>query len=49
VIDLFASPAGVVSTERSLQATLNEIGFAESKLVPVLGGQTTFMVARRSL
>jgi hypothetical protein len=47
VMDLFASPAGVVCTERSLRAMLSAIGYVNVELVPCLGGQTTFVVARR--
>jgi DNA-binding MarR family transcriptional regulator len=47
VMDLFASPAGVVSTERSLRELLGGIGFGDIEVVPCLGGQTTFVVARR--
>lgn len=47
VLDLFTSPGGRVNTERGLRAMLGEIGFTGVEIVPCLGGQTTFVVARK--
>lgn len=47
VLDLFTSPAGLVNTESGLRALLGGIGFADIEVVPCLGGQTTFVVARK--
>ena len=47
VLDLFTSPGGRVNTERGLRALLGEIGFTSIEIVPCLGGQTTFVVARK--
>jgi hypothetical protein len=47
VLDLFASPAGLVNTEHGIRMLLGEIGFRDLEIVPCLGGQTTFVVARK--
>jgi hypothetical protein len=47
VLDLFASPGGLVNTERSLSAMLRGIGFRSVEIVPVLSNTTTFVVARK--
>ncbi len=47
VMDLIASPGGSVNTERGIAAMLGGIGYRGVQVVPCLGGQTTFVVARR--
>jgi hypothetical protein len=47
VLDLGASPGGGVNTERGLATLLGTIGFSDVEIVPCLGGQTTFVVARK--
>jgi hypothetical protein len=47
VLDLGASPAGLVNTDGGLRRTLGAIGFVDVQVVPVLGGQSTFVVARK--
>jgi acetylserotonin N-methyltransferase len=47
VLDLGTSPTGLVSTESGLRALLSDIGYRRVEIVPCLGGQTTFVVARR--
>jgi hypothetical protein len=47
VLDLFTSPAGLVNTESGLRALFLSIGFHGIDVVPCLGGQTTFVVARK--
>jgi len=47
VLDLFASPGGLVNTEAGLRGLLGKIGYERVEIVPCLGGQTTFVVARK--
>jgi hypothetical protein len=47
VLDLFASPGGLVNTEGGLRTLLGGIGYQRIEIVPCLGGQTTFVVARK--
>ena len=47
VIDLFVSPGASVNTERGLRALLGEVGFRKVEVVAALGGQTTFVVAKK--
>jgi hypothetical protein len=47
VLDLGAGPTGLVNTDRGIERLLGEIGFRQVEIVPCLGGQTTFVVARR--
>lgn len=48
VLDLGASPTGLVNTESGMQAMLEKIGYAKVEFVNVLGGLTTFVVARKA-
>jgi hypothetical protein len=47
VLDLGAGPTALVNTDRGLERLLLDIGFRSVEIVPCLGGQTTFVVARR--
>jgi hypothetical protein len=47
MLDLGASPTGLVTKEGELRHTLERLGFSSVELVPCLGGQTTFVVAYR--
>jgi hypothetical protein len=47
VLDLVASPTGGVQTDAGLSELLRGIGFSEVRMVECLGGQTTFVVARK--
>ncbi len=47
VMDLIASPDGPLNDERDLRAMLARIGYRDVEVVPCLGGQTTFVVARK--
>ncbi len=47
VMDLIASPTGLVNTENGVRSTLGAIGYRDIEIVPCLGGQTTFVVARK--
>ncbi len=47
VLDLGASPAGMVNTEQSFSELLGRIGYSDVQVVPCLGGTTTFVVARK--
>lgn len=44
VLDLGASPTGLVNTERRMTRTLRDIGYQRVRIVPVMAGQTTFAV-----
>jgi len=46
LMDLGASPQGLVQTENSIFGVLRGIGFESPQVVPCLGGRTTFVVAR---
>jgi hypothetical protein len=46
VLDLGASPTGLVHTEGSMRRLLGGIGYGDIELVHCLNGQTSFMVAR---
>ena len=48
VLDLGASPTGLVTTDVKMRKMLSKIGFQKVDLVPCLGGQTTFVVARKA-
>lgn len=48
VMDLGASPTGLVNTDAGLTKILTDIGYANVEFVPVLGGLTTFVVARKA-
>lgn len=47
LLDLVASPRGLVSTEGRVRDMLRGIGYAEVEVVPCLEGETTFVVARK--
>ncbi len=47
VLDLGASPAGLVNTEQSFRELLARIGYGDIQVVPCLAGTTTFVVARK--
>jgi hypothetical protein len=47
VLDLVASPTGGVQTDDGLTAMLRGIGFNSVRVVECLGGQTTFVVAKK--
>jgi len=47
VMDLIASPTGLVNTENGVRSTLETIGYKKVEIVPCLGGQTTFVIARK--
>ena len=47
VMDLIASPDGPLNEEHSLREMLARIGYRDVEVVPCLGGQTTFVVARK--
>lgn len=47
ILDLGASPNGLVSTEASMKEMLARIGFGQLSVHPCLGGQTTFITARK--
>jgi len=46
-MDLIASPDGPLNEEHSLREMLARIGYRDVEVVPCLGGQTTFVVARK--
>lgn len=46
-MDLCASPAAAAATPASMRALLEGLGYADVTVVPCLGGDTTFVVARR--
>lgn len=48
VMDLVTAPSGLVNTESDLRRTLGNIGFSKIEIVPCLGNQTSFVVARKS-
>ncbi len=47
VLDLGASPTAPVSTEPGLRSLLKAIGYRSVEIVSCLGGQTSFVVARK--
>jgi hypothetical protein len=47
VLDLGASPVGLVNTESGMRTLLERIGYRRVEIVPVLEGSTTFVVARK--
>jgi len=47
VLDLGASPDGMVNTESSMRSLLERIGYRHIEIVPCLAGSTTFIVARK--
>jgi len=47
VLDLGASPRGPVATEGGMTHALRRIGFSDVEIVPLLGGELTFVVGRR--
>lgn len=47
VLDLGASPTGLVNTDTGITRVLEDIGYAKVEIVNVLGGLTTFVVARK--
>ncbi len=47
VLDLGASPVGLVNTEAGITAMLTEIGYRNLEIVPCLGASTTFVVGRK--
>ncbi|MBI2896861.1 MAG: hypothetical protein HYY06_25105 [Deltaproteobacteria bacterium] len=48
VLDLGASPTAPARTEAEMRRLLRGIGYERIEIVPCLGGQTTFVVARKS-
>ncbi len=44
VLDLGASPTGLVNTERRMRKTLRDLGYRGVRIVPAMAGQTTFAV-----
>ena len=48
VMDLVTAPGGLVNTESTLRTTLGDIGFSKIEIVPCLGNQTSFVVARKA-
>jgi len=48
VMDLFASPATPVRTQRDYRQLLTDIGYARVEFVRVLGGQTSFVLAYKA-
>ena len=47
VMDLGASPTGLVHTDAGLKTLLHQIGYDDVQFVPCLSRQTTFVVARK--
>ena len=47
VLDLGASPVGLVNTEAGITAMLSGIGYRDIEVVPCVGGTTTFVVGRK--
>ncbi len=47
VLDLGASPVGLVNTETSITAMLDNIGYRDIEIVPCLDNSTTFVVGRK--
>lgn len=47
VLDLTAAPAGNVNTERGIRRMLENIGYRRVRIVPAMGGQTTFVLGYR--
>ena len=47
VLDLGASPDGLVLTEDGVQSFLYQIGYRDVQIVTCMGGQSTFVVARK--
>lgn len=47
VLDLGASPDGMVNTEAGMRSLLERIGYQRIEIVPCLQGSTTFIVARK--
>lgn len=48
VMDLVTAPSGLVNTESIIRTTLGDIGFSKVQIVPCLGNQTSFVVARKA-